>query len=255
MYKPEYRAKSNKLPVLSKPELDEIGERFVAEFCPQALTSPCAIDIDMFAQDYLGLQQDFQFLSHNGIYLGKMVFHDTDSVVVYNPAENVADYVSAAARTIIIDNGLLDEKQEHRYRFTMGHEAAHDILHAAYFDHAFNPDQLSLFGATPVTPTVQCRIDSSKQPARTANWTNNDWMEFQANRLSSAILMPTAAVRLIVNEEKPHHDAFRAALCVQRVSKIFNVSLQAAEIRLRDLNTLNGISKQSIQEELSLFTF
>lgn len=255
MYKPEYRSKSNKLPVLSKQEIDDIGERFVAEFCPQALTSPCAIDIDMFAQDYLGLNQDFQYLSHNGIYLGMMVFHDTDSVIVYNPAEHEADYISAAARTIIIDNGLLDEKQEHRYRFTMGHEAAHDILHSAYFHHAYNPDQMTLFGAMPVAQTVQCRIDSSKQPTKTAKWTNNDWMEFQANRLSSAILMPLSAVRMIADSEKPHHDVTRAAGCVYQVSKTFNVSLQAAEIRLRDLNALNGISKLAIQEELSLFAY
>lgn len=255
MYKPEYRSKSNKLPVLSKQEIDVIGERFVADFCPRALKEPCAIDIDMFAQEYLGLNQDFHFLSHNGIYLGMMVFHDTDSVVVYNPTENVADYVSANARTIIIDNGLLDENQEHRYRFTMGHESAHDILHSAYFNQAFNPDQMTLFGAMNMMPTVQCRIDSSKQPAKTAKWTNDDWMEFQANRLSSAILMPTSAVRMVIAEEPIHHDPFRAASCVYRISKTFNVSVQAAEIRLRELNSLAGISKQALQDELSLFAY
>lgn len=255
MYKPEYRSKSNKLPVLSKQEIDDIGERFVAEFCPQALTSPCAIDIDMFAQEYLGLNQDFQYLSNNGIYLGMMVFDDTDRVVIYNPAENVADYVSAAARTIIIDNGLLDKNQEHRYRFTMGHEASHDILHSAYFNYAYNPNQMTLFGAMPVAPTVQCRIDSGKLPTKDKKGTDSDWMEFQANRLSSAILMPTSAVRMVAVAEKPHRAAFQAAKCVLEVSKIFNVSLQAAEIRLRELNTLNGISKQAIQDELTLFAY
>lgn len=44
------------------------------------------IDIDGFAQSYLGLTQDFQYLSHNGIYLGMMIFNDTNKVPVYDPA-------------------------------------------------------------------------------------------------------------------------------------------------------------------------
>lgn len=42
-----------------------------------ALSEPQEIDIDDFAFNYLGLSQDFQYLSHNGMYLGMMVFKDT----------------------------------------------------------------------------------------------------------------------------------------------------------------------------------
>ena len=47
---------------------------------PEALKSPQEIDIDLLAQDYLGMDQDFQYLSHCGVYLGMTVFNDTDKV-------------------------------------------------------------------------------------------------------------------------------------------------------------------------------
>ena len=47
------------------------------------------------------------------------VFNDTDRVPVYDPIQNRAEYISARANTIIIDRTLLEENQEHRYRFTV----------------------------------------------------------------------------------------------------------------------------------------
>ena len=70
-------------------------------------------------------------------------FNDTDKVPVYDPQNNCADYISAKAHTVIIDKTLLEENQEHRYRFTMGHEAGHEFLHKEYF--AYDPDQITLF--------------------------------------------------------------------------------------------------------------
>ena len=77
------------------------------------------------------------------------------------------------AHTVIIDKTLLEENQEHRYRFTMGHEAGHEFLHKEYF--AYDPDQITLFdlmGETPA-PMVQCRVDTKKMDCRTSkSWTD-----------------------------------------------------------------------------------
>ena len=123
--------------MLSRKEIDVIGQNIVGDFMPEALKSPQEIDIDLLAQDYLGMDQDFQYLSHCGVYLGMTVFNDTDKVPVYDPQNNCADYISAKAHTVIIDKTLLEENQEHRYRFTMGHEAGHEFLHKEYF--AYDP--------------------------------------------------------------------------------------------------------------------
>ena len=247
MYKPELTKKSTGVPVLSKNEIDSIGERLVTDFCAAALEQPAAVNIDLFAQSYLGLKQDFQYLSHNGIYLGMMVFHDTNKIPVYDPAANRAEYISAGANTVIIDKGLLDESQEHRYRFTMGHEAAHGILHSEYYRYKILSD-------TGYTPMVQCRVDSTKITNRHISlWTDSDWMEWQANRLSSAILMPACMIRQLTADDPEDPSVFRAACWVKKVCRTFNVSVQAAEIRLRELGLLSGISKAAVLSELPVF--
>lgn len=111
MYTPSLRVKNNGVPILSKAEIDAIGERFVQDFQPEVLTNPSPVDIEGFIEFYLGMTPDYQYLSHNGVYLGMTVFNDTNKVPVFDPATNRAEYISAKARTVIIDNRLLDESQ------------------------------------------------------------------------------------------------------------------------------------------------
>ena len=213
MYRPVITRKKSGAPVLSRKEIDLIGENLVGDFMPDALENPQEIDIDSFAQNYLGMDQDFQYLSHCGVYLGMTVFNDTDKVPVYDPQHDRADYISAKAHTVIIDKTLLAENQEHRYRFTMGHEASHEFLHKEYF--AYDPDQMTIFdyiGETPI-PMVQCRIDTKKMDAKNPEiWTDKDWMEWQANALSSAILMPVSMVRKVAESVKTTRAVFRLSL-------------------------------------------
>jgi Zn-dependent peptidase ImmA (M78 family) len=233
MYNPNFRVNKSGIPILSKQEIDVIGERLVQDFCPVAMQTPAEIDIDSFVLNYLGMTQDFQYLSHNGVYLGMTVFNDTDSVVVFNPESFSAEYISAKARTVIIDTDLLAENQERRYRFTMGHEGSHDILHSQHY--AYDPNQVSLFGES-VGPLIQCRRDSGRVPQKPiSQWTDKDRMEWQANRLSSAILMPKKMVLQLVSGISISDMAIREATSVERVSKTFNVSLEAALYRLKDL--------------------
>lgn len=164
MYTPSLRVKNNGVPILSKAEIDAIGERFVQDFQPEVLTNPSPVDIEGFIEFYLGMTPDYQYLSHNGVYLGMTVFNDTNKVPVFDPATNRAEYISAKARTVIIDNRLLDESQRHRYRFTLGHEGGHDIFHSGYFSH--NPDQVSIFDDELIAPMIQCRVDNPRTFAR-----------------------------------------------------------------------------------------
>ena len=229
---------------MSRKEIDLIGENLVGDFMPDALENPQEIDIDSFAQNYLGMDQDFQYLSHCGVYLGMTVFNDTDKVPVYDPQRECADYISAKAHTVIIDKTLLAENQEHRYRFTMGHEASHEFLHKEYF--AYDPDQMTIFdyiGEAPI-PMVQCRIDTKKMDAKNSEiWTDKDWMEWQANALSSAILMPVSMVRKVAESVKNTKAVFKNHVTAAKVSKVFNVSFEAASYRLKQL----GYIPQDVQ--------
>lgn len=238
MYRPEIKRKKSGAPVLSRKEIDTIGENIIGDFMPEALKYPQEIDIDLLAQEYLRMEQDFQYLSHCGVYLGMTVFNDTDKVPVYDPINNCADYISAKAHTVIIDRTLLEENQEHRYRFTMGHEVGHEFLHKEYF--AYDPAQITLFdyfGNAPI-PMVQCRVDTKKLDAKTSTtWGDREWMEWQANAISSALLMPVSMVRKVAEDfNKPQ---FSNVLCyyalAEKVASVFNVSLEAAGYRLKQL--------------------
>ncbi len=234
MYTPSFKVKSNGVPILSKAEIDGIGEQYVNAFCPGVLSHPAPVDIESFVENYLSITPDYQYLSSNGIYLGMTVFNDTNKVPIFDPGTGRAEYISAKARTIIIDNRLLEENQQHRYRFTLGHEAGHDIFHSAFF--GYNPDQLTLFDMGTV-PMIQCRTDCSSTNKKMPKfWDDHDWMEWHANRLSSAILMPRSAVeRLVEGVRSERRDSIRRATMVFAVAETFDVSFEAAMYRLKDL--------------------
>ena len=234
MYSPSFKVKSNGVPILSKEEIDGIGEQYVKAFCPELLSHPAPVDIDSFVENYLGITPDYQYLSNNGVYLGMTVFNDTNQVPIFDPSTGRAEFISAKARTIIIDNRLLEENQQHRYRFTLGHEAGHDIFHSRFF--GYNPDQLTLFDMGTV-PMIQCRTDCGSTGKKTPrDWDERDWMEWHANRFSSAFLMPrSAVVRLVQGFQKEPHVAIRHAEMVCAVTETFDVSSEAATYRLKDL--------------------
>lgn len=236
--------KRSGVPVLSRKDLDSIAERIMADYNPDALRNPQPIDVDDFAQNYLKMEQDFQYLSHCGVYLGMTVFNDTNKVIVFNPEKNEAEYISARAGTIIIDNSLLEKNQEHRYRFTMGHEAAgHGVLHTAYF--AYDPHQCSLY-ETANEPLIQCRTDMTKIGGcrNGAPWGDKEWMEWQANVMSSCFMMPRPAVKAVVADSHKRHSSLsenKIALAytdIHAVSETFNMSIEAALYRLKDLQLI-----------------
>jgi Zn-dependent peptidase ImmA (M78 family) len=231
MYKPTFNTNARSLPILSRAEIDQIGENLVADFNPEALREPTEIDVDRFITRYLGMEQDFQYLSHCGLYLGMTVFNDSDRVTVFNAEKWQAEYISVKAGTVIIDNSLLADNQEHRYRFTAGHEAAHKILHTDYFAHLAKKNPTTL----DIIPMVQCRADTAKRlrnPSRKKS--DADWMEWQANCLSSSILMPRSMVIKAARRAEQRSCSANAAL--EAVIRTFNVSSDAAYYRLQELN-------------------
>lgn len=229
MYEASFRRDKNGVHILSKYEMDSVAENYISDFCPEAMMNPMTIDIDSFAQNYLGLTQDFQYLSHDGRYLGMMVFDDTNKVPVYNPNTNNAEYIHANARTVIIDNALLDENQENRYRFTMGHESGHAIFHTEYF-YRKNKSQLQN------QPMIQCRDISLEDSLNPKLWDDNNWMEWQANYMSAALLMPKSMIEKLAHDCK---DSMTFTQFIIVIIDTFNVSVIAACRRLEAL----GLSK------------
>lgn len=246
MYIPRYKHKSNKVPILSKNDIDFFAEAYVKDFQPEALVTPMEFNIDLFVEEYLELVVDYQYLSCDLRYLGMTIFNDTHKVIIFDPARNQADYISANAGTVIIDNSLLQDSQEHRYRYTMAHESAHWIFHKAYF--GYDPNQLSLFDLD--VPFIQCRdINKDYYHIRdTKNWDDHKWMEWHADKFASAILMPKSSIEIFI-QSNPSLNTPNAI--ISGVVYKYTVSAEAATYRLSDL----GIIKRKINntyEQLSL---
>jgi len=246
MYVPRYKHKSNNVPILSKNDIDYFAEAFISDFQPEALSIPMEFNIDLFVEEYLELIVDYQHLSCDQRYLGMTVFNDTHKVIVFDFSCNQADYISANAGTIIIDNSLLQDSQEHRYRYTMAHESAHWIFHRAYY--GYDPNQLSLFDLD--IPFIQCRdINKDYDHMRdTKHWDDHKWMEWHADKFASAILMPKSSIQQFV---KSNSNLNTPKALISSVVSTYNVSTEAAAYRLSDL----GIIKRKVlneYEQLSL---
>ena len=237
MRKPIVSLDKNRVPILSNQRIDEYCEGLIREFHPGVFEHPEPVDIDAFVCFFLGMKQDFAYLSNDGRYLGMTVFNDTDRVIIYDPERNRAEYMSAEAGTVIIDNTLLEEKQIHRYRFTMGHEGGHGIWHPDHF--SYTAGQVGMFDEPPQA-MVQCRADASKTlyTKDWKSWTPEDRMEQQANKSASALLMPREAVYKLVRRLPTARRMDEEVSRVMAVANTFNVSMDAAMYRLFDLGVL-----------------
>lgn len=242
MYIPTIRTKQNQLPILKREEIDDIAEQFLMDFQPEALKNPMEVDIDGFLEHYLGATPDYQYLSHNMIYLGMTVFQDTNSIPVYDPYHDRAEYFSAKANTVIFDTRLVEEaNQEHRYRFTAGHECGHLVFHTLYFERL---NLLRKLWGVKNEMVMQClRMDLSSSKKRELK-TDNDWMEWQANQFAGSFLMPKSAVLSILDEYST--SSYSIINSLNAMAEIFNVSHEAVLNRLRNLGFVKKSARITI---------
>ena len=259
-----YRKSASGVPILSRAEMDLLAEAIVYDFCSEAMERPQAIDVEMFCEKYLGLNLDFQYLSNCGLYLGMMVFHDTNRIIVYNKEKKQAEYAKVKGGTVIIDNTLLSydlnerikriqtsdyddkikkhfinriaeqaKRRDHRYRFTLSHEAAgHALLHKDYFNHF----------AENASSGIQCRMAVGHGKKDFRSFSDYDWMEWQADGMASSFLMPASMVKKVVkdltNSMGKVWDEYKYYSMVMQVSEVFDVSIDAATIRLKHLGLI-----------------
>ncbi len=253
MLKISFRRKKNGVPILNKKEIEEIALSLLLDYDPSVLDKPASLDIDHFAECYAGLEMDYHDLTHNQSILGMMVFNDC-KVPVYDAEKNKPKLIFAKEGTAIIDNSLLKEEQIRRGRFTVGHETSHWILHRQKF--AINKNQMSLFeNLEEEKPVIKCRtcdIENSAYLKRQTEKDDDDWLEWQADYLSSALLMPKRTFTGVVIEKFKNMgirngyyelgtdinlDLWAESLPYE-LADLFDVSYTAAKIRLRNLGLI-----------------
>ena len=222
---PVFRMKMNGVPVLSRAQIDAYAQRCVRELYPRIFTDPAPVPVEDFVEGVLGLSLEYRYLSNNGRYLGMMVFTDC-LIPVWEPETATCEPCAVSSGTVVADNALLeDEASRPRYRFTLAHEAGHALYHAAAFSH---------LGANQFDSPFLCESEPTREDGHRDRWTDFDWLEWQSDTFASCFLMPRDAVleaaRLWRLGRRNWGHSLSATL-----SQVFDVSLQAARIRLKDL--------------------
>jgi hypothetical protein len=120
--------------------------------------------------------------------------------------------------------------REHRKRSTLPHEYGHVHWHAWLFDRYCKRNE---------------RHKCLRDEIVTASG-DVDWMEWQAGYISGAMLMPRSRMQLHVAAVRSERgieghlaeDSIEGQVLIQRTSELFNVSPEAADVRLRQLGHL-----------------
>ena len=223
-----FDTKPDGVPLLSDRDIERDAAALIRDFNPSLLSDPAPVDIERFAESYLQLSIDFNWLSHNQTLLGRMVFCDT-IIPVYDPYAKRAEDFPIHAHTMIIDNSLIEK--EALLRSTIAHECGHAIYHRSYYGRQ-------------KTQTAACTVsDISIQTDAHQLTTDLDWLEHHAKRFSAAILMPYPAVRRVCRRYADHLQLWyrnEPQLCnrliVNRLASIFKVSCTTAQIRMHQLH-------------------
>ena len=214
-----------KLPFLSKADIEQVVEKHLKKFNPNALTNPTPIDVEGMAERYFNLSIDYKRLTTDGSVLGMAVFNDSDRFVYFEEDMSIS-VKRIKAGTIVLDDYAT--KTETRLLFTLAHEIGHTLFHEDYI--------LSLYN----DKNYACRSQDSDKLKSEIIWTEERTMEWQAEYFASALLMPRKAV--IALKEDFSKESCNPYLFVLSVEKTFKVSLKAALNRAQEIGLVPNLS-------------
>ena len=194
----------------SEQALERIARDVIIAYDPRLYYgSPAAIPIEDIIEAQ-GLVLEYQYLRNNGRVLGETIFDD-GLTAIYDWENHRYDLLPVKGGTILIDCSLCEEETSTgRLRFTCAHELAHWCLHKKLY--LGTGESAALMPAAKETD-----------------------MEYQANLLGSAILMPLAQVKRCFYQLRSGRTSKQI---VAEAAELFQVSKQAMSIRLREHNLL-----------------
>ncbi|MDX9859290.1 MAG: ImmA/IrrE family metallo-endopeptidase [Rhodospirillales bacterium] len=144
----------------------------------------------------------------------------------------------------ISDTLANDSRRENRLRTTLAHEYGHVHFHGYLWAEKFATSRL--FDRLSRENKAICKRDTI------LNAREYDWMEWQAGYASGAILMPVTAIRRLVSDYCAPLGLHSAVVAgsehgrkiIGAVTETFQVSEDAARVRLIKLNLLTGSDRQ-----------
>lgn len=228
-----YRGPDGKERLWFEPsEIEYIIENELNKACVYPTYREPIVDIERLLESYLDVKLD-QYATLENTVLGITSFR-----VGQNPVVEINKDLTDA----VFDQEDSSVSLLGRWRATLAHEAAHVILHRPLFE--VSVIQGNLFDGIMEQSQTELVIKCYKKNVGFAKG-QSDWREFQANRGMATILMPQSLLAEVIKKilrspanALPVEGSHEALLLVESISKVFQVSRQAATIRLLDSGTL-----------------
>jgi len=225
---------SSHAPRISKAEFDDEARAFLEKYYPEALQTPMSVPILTIARKKMGLRIVERHLSEDLSILGQMCF--TNGLAeIYDKENDEYREVKVRYGTMIIDPDTIKVRNEGCKNNTVAHECFHWHKHRDY--HIAVSVQDNARG-------IKRYCYSDEKPESTqSDWTDEDWMEWQAAGIAPRILMPLDTF-VIMAERFLSEYADNPAISmkwyslhgwvVNSMASFFKVSKQSAEIRLTE---------------------
>lgn len=222
----------------SLDEIESIMEDEARKAGLIATANQPAVNLEAFLERHLGAALD-QYASLPIDVLGQTAFE---------PGQPVRVAINSDLTGLLDEGGGLSDIG--RWRATLAHEAAHVLLHRVLFEVPLGQDTLFDLEAQ-ASPTLMRCLKRDVSPGRRAS----DWREVQANQGMAALLMPRKLFASVANDERAAlglppfplaNGSGHTVRLVRRLAARFDVSRQAAEIRLRTLGLVADASVQTL---------
>ncbi len=242
-------------PVMFDREIDELAHKILKDYRPELLTEPGIIDYEHFLERYLGASVQFYDIYNKDPerpILALTAFTDGE-IDVFDEENECVSTVFVPARTVVLDNSIVDSGIVGVDLFSGLHEGGHLVCHWRVL---LDEDGVPYDGTSDSASVIVCRrenIESYKHGGRER--TAADWREHQADYFAAAIAMPNSSFQPFVNKLLHENGYYKGIIQIGRdsdldiladdllpeyISEAYGVSKRAARIKLRKAGFVNG---------------
>lgn len=237
------------VPYIRKKDFDNLAEEFLKKYYPQALKQPTPISVESITSA-MGLTIHHEKISVDDSIIGQMVFKNTVLEVIED-----GNLISKQFNkgSILVDKDVVFKRNVGSFNNTVIHECVHWELHKIFHEVKMILDKDHSYASSWAEENFS---DSSM-------WSPLDWTEWHANGIAPRILMPKKQTRIKIRElyrtlTLVNPDMSRSELVqevVDNLADFFNVSKQAAKIRMIDLGFKEAIGVYNYLDDRYMHNF
>lgn len=224
----------NIVPYIKKEDLEAEAESFLSEFYPDALITPVRVPIADIAENMgLSIIQGKCITDDFSIF-GEICF-SAGQVQVFDLFKCHPQSIAVKRGTILIDALTFWERNIGCVNNTIAHEVYHWYKHRMYaaIKHILRKENF-----------IACRCPAStRYPKEYNSWTDEQWMEWQANSIAPRILMPLPTFKMKVDELFKKYDyaivgtspnQFVLEVIANELASFYAVSKQSVLLRMQE---------------------